>query len=138
MSGGVGASFGVHRASWVIVAGLLLTSTACAHGGAEDASEVPRDDRPVRLHVINRYALPVDIFAYGSGISYRMGTVYPGMTGDFVLRSAMIGGGPVEFVAQSADNAAAARSGQLLLGRGATVDFDIATRLSASTATVRP
>ena len=134
------ASYGVRRGSWIVIAGVLLTGPACAQrgGGTQDASEAPRDDRPVHLHVINRYAFPVDMFAVGSGTSYRMGTVHPGMTSEFVVPRAVLGGGPVEFVAQPADNGRSARSGRLLLRPGAVVDFEVASSLMASTATVRP
>jgi hypothetical protein len=130
----------VHCGSWIVLAGVLLTGPACAHrgGAAEDTSAAPRDDEPVVLNVINRFGIAVDIHAIGSGTSYRMGTVHPGMSARFVLRPSMVGVGPVEFLAQPINNDPPARSGRLLLRRGAIVDFEIATHLHGSTATVRP
>lgn len=117
------------------MAGLLLAAVSCAHRrpGA-DAQPVP--DAPVHVNVINHYTLPVDIFAVGGGVTYRMGTVHPGIPSTFVLHQSMIGNGPVEFIAQSVGTEPPVRSGQLLLAPGDVVEFEIATPLFKSTATV--
>ena len=113
----------------VLVPGLLLTGSACAHGGG--GAPQPADS-PVRVEVTNHYSLPMDVYVVGSGINHRMGTVHPGMVGHFVVPQTMIGNGPVEFQAGSF------RSGPLLLSPGAIVDFVIAEQLFNSTATIRP
>ncbi len=93
----------------------------------------------VRLEVTNNYVLPVEVYAYGAGTSYHVGTVHPGIVSRFVIRDAMLAaGGVVEFVAEPADRRPPVSSGQMLLKRGETVDFVIATHLIGSTATVRP
>jgi hypothetical protein len=118
---------------------MLLAGSACAHrGGAEGAGESVLDDQPVILHVINHYSIPVDIHAIGSGTSYRMGTVHPGMTAQFVLRPSMVGVGLVEFLAQPTNGDAPARTDRLQLRPGAIVDFELTTHLRGSTAVVRP
>ncbi len=123
---------------------------ACAHGRrappapparpapAAPPGEEQRTDSSVILNVTDHYAQPVEVYAIGSGTSYRMGTVLPGLVSTFVLRRAMVGNGTVEFVAIPADGARTVRSGELLLRRGDIVDFVIATHLLLSTATVRP
>jgi len=122
-------------ASWCLVAGLLLTNSSCLHrfGGARP------DERPVELFVVNHYIMPVEVYASGSGTSYRMGIVLPGLESRFVLRQALIvSGRTVEFHAYPADGARAVRSGDLLLVPGDIVDFEIATHLLNSTAVIRP
>jgi len=120
-------------------AALLLTSSACAlgHGATRDPWDGPAAESAVRLNVTNNYNGPMEIYAVGSGTSYRMGTVLPGLISRFVLRQAIIGSGPVEFVAQT-DRQAPVRSDRLLLVPGDVVDFEIATNRLHSTATVRP
>lgn len=127
----------MRRRSWCFIAGLLLVGTSCAHrrGTASDTGAQPLDT-PVHVNVINNYTLPVDVFALAGGTSYRMGTVHPGVPSHFVLRQAWVSNGPVEFVAQPAGTELPVRSGQLLLAPGDVVDFEIATHLINSTATV--
>jgi len=127
----------MRRRSWCFLAVLLLAGTSCAHrrATASDA-DAQGVENPVHVNVINHYALPVDVFAYGGGTSYRMGTVYPGVPSHFLLRQSMTGNGPVEFVAQPAGTESPVRSGQLLLAPGDIVDFEIADHLLNSTATV--
>lgn len=122
------------RSSRFFMAGLLLAGVSCAHRRPDaDAGPV---DSPVHVNVINHYTLPVDVIAVGAGITYRMGTVHPGIASHFVLRQSMIGNGPVEFVAQPVGTESPVRSGQLLLAPGDVVDFEIAEHLLNSTATV--
>lgn len=51
------------------------------------------------VNVTNHYNGPVEIYAAGSGTSYRMGTVLAGLAGQFVLRPAMVASGTVELLA---------------------------------------
>ena len=125
----------MRRASWCLVAGLVLASTSCLHrlGGTRP------DEKPVELFVTNHYVMPVEVYAYGSGTGYRMGTVLPGLVSRFVLRRALVvSGRMVEFMAYPADGARTVRSGELQLVPGDIVDFEIATHLTGSVATVRP
>lgn len=122
------------RGSWFVIAGLLLAGISCAH--RRPGADAQPADAPVHVNVINHYTLPVDVFAVGSGVTYRMGTVHPGIASTFVLRQSMVGNGPVEFVAQPAGTEPPVRSGQLLLAPGDVVEFEITTPLFHSTATV--
>jgi hypothetical protein len=79
----------------------------------------------------------MEVYAAGSGTSYRMGTVYPGLASRFVVRPGMITNGPVEFLARSGNGGPLFRSGRLLLTPGAIVDFELANHPLNSIATVR-
>lgn len=120
----------------MLVPALLLAGSACARGGGED--EPQPDDSPVRVEVTNNHALPIEIYAVGSGISHRLGTVLPGMAAHFVVPQNLIGSGAVELQAQPRASKQQFRSGQLLLAPGTIVDFVIAPQLFNSTATLRP
>ena len=80
----------------------------------------------------------MEVYATGSGTSYRLGLVNPGLTGNFVVRPTMIVNGPVEFLARAGNGIALARSGPMLLAPGNVVDFKLATSPWNSVATVRP
>jgi hypothetical protein len=121
----------MHRGFWLLVAGLIVTGAACAHGrGATTGAAAPAET-VVRLNVTNQTTFPAEVYVVGSGITHRLGTVSPGMASHFVVPRAMIGNGQLEF------QAGAARSGQLLLAPGDVVDFVIRTPAFSSTATVR-
>lgn len=118
---------------WMLVAGLLVTAAACAHGGGA-TGEVQPASAPVRLEVTNNNNLAMQIYVVGSGVSRRLGTVEPGMVGRFAIPQGMLGNGPIEVEARGAQ---VIRSGQLLLAAGQVIDFRIGTSQIASTATVR-
>ena len=102
------------------------------------AGPEPRN-RPVVVYVTNDYTMQVDAYAVADGVSYRLGTVSPGIGSRFLLRAAWLASGSmVEFVGQPADGARMVRTGALLLRPGAVVDFVITSHLIASYATVRP
>jgi hypothetical protein len=127
----------VHRRSWVLAAGLLLTGAACAHHGS-GANLTPLTD-PVQVEVTNKYGLAMDIYAQGAGVTHRLGLVNPGTFSRFTLPPGMLGGGSVEFKAYpTAQPAQLARSGGIMLAPGDTVDFQITAQLFNSYATVRP
>jgi hypothetical protein len=128
----------VLRGWLMLVPGLLLAGSACARGGGEGESETPPNNSPVRVEVTNNYALPIEIYAVGSGITHRMGTVHPGMAGRFVVPQNLIGSGSVELQARPGTTKPPFRSGPLLLAPGTIVDFMIAPQLFNSTATLRP
>ncbi len=92
-----------HRGSWILMAGLLLTTSACGYGidAATDTRRAHDAGGAVELYVTNHHNGPMEIYAAGSGTSYRIGTVYPGFAGHFVVRPGMIINGPVEFLARS-------------------------------------
>jgi hypothetical protein len=129
-----------YRGSWSLIAGLLLAGAACAYGTGT-ASDTWRAEEPagaVQLNVTNLYNGPMEIYAIGSGTSYRIGLVNPGLTSTFVVRPVMIVSGSVEFVARAGSGIPPARSGRMLLAPGNIVDFKLDTSPWNSVATVRP
>jgi hypothetical protein len=129
----------VSRGAGIFIAGLVLASSACAYG-LGTAAESKRPNEPggaVQLYVTNSSGGPMEVYAAGSGILYRVGTVHPGLAGRFVVRPAMIGNGTVEFVARSG-NGPLLRSGRILVAPGDVVDFQLTPSPVTSTATIRP
>lgn len=125
----------------MMTAASLVTAAACALGPRPTTSRADTGpmEGPVVVNVTNYYGLPVEVYAVGAGTSYRMGTVYPGIAGRFVLREAMLAtGGVVAFVAQPAGTERPVRSGGILLKHGDVVDFEVTTHLLGSDVTVRP
>jgi hypothetical protein len=121
---------------WVIlILGLLLVNSSCARGGGDGSAQPV--DRPVRVEVTNNHALPMAVYAVGSGITHRMGTVHPGMEGNFVVPQNLLGSGGVELQARPNAAERAFRSGQLLLAPGTIVVFMISPQLFNSTVTLR-
>jgi hypothetical protein len=123
------------RAFRVLVPGLLLTVSACGHSRP---AEVHPNALPAYVEVRNQHALPMEVYAFGSGITHRLGTVYPGMAGHFVVPQNLIGSGSVQLEARSGTSGQPFRSGDLLIAPGAVVDFVIGDQLFNSTVTLRP
>lgn len=118
---------------------LALTSASCALGRAPivGTETTPSGAVSVQLNVTNDYGSSLRVYAIASGITWRIGTVLPGLASHFVLPRGVAGNGPVEFVALGDDNRPI-RSGSLLLVPGNVVDFKIGNQPLSSTATVRP
>ena len=119
----------------ILAPGLLLAASACAHSGGD---ELQPTGSPVSVEVSNRHALPMEVYAMGSGITHRLGTVHPGMSGHFVVPQNLVGNGSVRFEARPSGNGQPFRSGEILLAPGAVVDFVIAAQMFNSTVTRRP
>jgi hypothetical protein len=124
----------MHRTTRMLIAGLILMSAACAHRGTSADSNQPL---PVAVHVINHYALQVDVYAVAGGTSYLMGTVSPGIDSRYVLRQSLLALGPVQLVARPRGGEQPFRSQQLLLAPGDVVELEITSTLINSTVTVR-
>jgi hypothetical protein len=121
----------------VISSAALLACSACALGvGAGGQAGAADAGAPVHLQVTNSSGGPMDIYATGSGTSYRVGTVHPGLTGRFEVRRTVVGTGAVEFTAQSADGHVL-ESGPMLLRPGDVVDFALTPHTATSMASVR-
>jgi hypothetical protein len=116
---------------------MLLTASACGRRGGGDDGAPPPTDSPVRVEVTNNNALPVEVYAVGSGITHRLGTVHPGMDAHFVIPQNLIGSGGVELQARPGTAGQPFRSGQLLLAPGTIVDFQVTPQLFNSTVTLR-
>ncbi len=123
----------MRRAALVLTL-LLAAAAACSRTGGTDT--LPPLSA-VEVRTTNNYALPVEIFASGSGIRQRLGTVHPGMSADFRLPPNLVGGGAIEFEAQPASNGQPFRSGQVLVSPGALVDIVVAPQIFNSTVRVR-
>ena len=123
------------RCPSTLIPALLLSVAACSHGPAGD--EPKPVDRPVRVEARSNYALPIDIYAVGSGITHRLGTVHPGMSASFTIPQNLLAGNGVELQARSSPSARGFTSEELLLRPGTVVDFWIAPQLFSSTVTLR-
>ena len=123
-----------------ILAALLLMGSACASGtaAAPEGGDAPAAGAAVVVNVTNHYNGPVEIYAASAGTSYRLGTVHPGFARRFVLRQAMVGTNPVEFVASVGGATGTFRSDRLLVAPGAVVDFVVGRHRVLTTVTLRP
>lgn len=119
----------------MLVLGLLLTGAACSRAAPGEAEP---EQAPVRVEVVNNYALAMEVYASGRGISQRLGVVHPGLTADFVVSRNVVLSGGVVFEAFVDVSSPRFRSQSLLLAPGSTVDFVIAAVLFNSTVTIRP
>jgi hypothetical protein len=139
----------MRRGTWIVVAGLLAAVPACAHrrgAVAEPATPEATDSlalalalaNPVVVEVVNDYEIPMEFYASGSGIYYRMGTVAQGMRGRFILRAALVVGGFVQLIATPTGYGPQIPSDRLQIVPGDTIDFRITPLLRSSIATVRP
>lgn len=114
---------------------VLLLSACGLSGGANDAAPSAGS---VEVRVSNRHALPIEVFASGSAINHRMGTVHPGMNANFVIPQNLVGNGSVQFEARpSGGGGQPFRSGEVMLAPGALIEFHIAPQLFNSTVTRR-
>jgi hypothetical protein len=125
----------MHGRLRALVPALLLTASACAHSGGGEAAPAAGS---VQVAVTNQNALPMEVYALGSGINHRLGTVHPGMAGHFVVPQNLIGSSSVRFEARPSGNGQRFLSGDLLLAPGSVVDMVIAAQLFSSTVTRRP
>jgi hypothetical protein len=112
----------------LLVPALLLT--ACSHSGGGQAAP---SSGSVEVQVNNQNALPMEIYATGSGINHRLGTVHPGMNGNFVVPQNLVGGGSVQFEARPSGGGQPFRSGPISLAPGSFVQIQIAPQLFNST-----
>lgn len=118
-----------------VVPALLLTASGCAHSGGGEAAPAAGS---VEVAVTNQNALPMEVYASGSGINHRMGTVHPGMGAHFVIPQTLVGNGSVQFEARPSGGGQPFRSGEILLAPGSLIQFQIAPQLFNSTVTRRP
>jgi hypothetical protein len=125
----------VLRGVRLVVPTILLIAAACARSGGSEEPQ-PSEGR-VYVGVTNQHALPMEVYALASGITHRMGTVHPGMATQFFLPQNLVGSGSVRFEARPSGGGPPFRSGDLLLARGAIVEFVIAAQLFNSTVTRR-
>ena len=123
------------RGSRVLIAGLLLTAAACSRRQANTDSTQPR--AAIRVFVTNNWELSMEVYVRGSGANHRLGLVAPGASREFILPMALVGNGPIQFLAQTSGDNRTVTTTELVLGPGDIVDFEITTQLLDSRATVR-
>ena len=123
----------------LLVPALILSASACSHsGGGETSPQIRENGIPAYVEVENQHALPMEVYAFASGITQRLGTVHPGMSSRFTIPPNLIGNGSVRFEARASGGGQPFRSGEILLEPGSVVDLRIAAQLFNSTATRRP
>lgn len=120
----------------VLILALLPTVSSCSHSSG--GGEVRPTEMPVSVEVTNNNALPMEVSAFGSNISHRLGLVNPGLGSHFTIPKTLIGNGSVQLEARPSGGGRAFRSGEILLSPGAVVDFIIDQQLFNSTVTRRP
>ncbi len=128
-----------------LLACLAVTLLGCG-GRSPDPGPAPADSadaddlanvEPVVLTVRNDFALSVEVYAVGSGITQRLGRVQPGLTGRFTLPRNLTVSGPVEFVADAGGNQRY-RSVSQLLPPGALVVLEVNSQIFNSRLDVGP
>lgn len=127
----------VRRAWGLLAAVLLLAGTACSYPVPGNVTALRAAEPAVTLNVVNDYGFPLRIYAVGSGMTQRLGTVSPGQEGRLILPSIMAGNDSVQLVAQTWDRGPSIHFGPMLLSPGKVVDFTISRRLSLSSAAIR-
>jgi hypothetical protein len=123
-----------------VIAALFVT-TACAHraGTAADPRQPRPQTAPVSVNVTNNSQSSMEIFVRGNGTSYHLGTVAPGVPRRFEVPPGMVAAsGHVQFLAQASGAGPRVQTDEVLVTPGDVVDFEIATSLVGSRATVRP
>jgi hypothetical protein len=129
----------MRRAAWLLLAPLVLAGPLGCGGRKPAPEAVEPQAEPVSVELKNEFALPVELFAEGSGASFRLGVVHPGMTGRFTVPLNVTIGGSTEFILTTNSQAVAPwRSGPMLLAPGSIVDVVAANKFFASTAVIRP
>jgi len=124
-----------------VIAALLAATSACAHPGATGGAPAPV--RPpaarVTVNVTNNSQSSMEIFVVGNGTSHHLGSVAPGVPRSFDLPPAMVAAsGHVQFLAQASGAGPRVQTDEVMVAPGDVVDFEIATSLVGSRATVRP
>ena len=123
----------------LLVPALILSAFGCSHsGGGETSPQIRENGIPAYVEVENQHALPMEVYAFASGITQRLGTVHPGMSSRFTIPPNLIGNGSVRFEARPTGGGQPFRSGEILLEPGSVVDLRIAAQLFNSTVTRRP
>jgi hypothetical protein len=123
----------------LLVPALILSASACSHsGGGETSPQIRENGIPAYVEVQNQHALPMEVYAFASGITQRLGTVHPGMSSRFTIPPNLIGNGSVQFEVRPSGGGQPFRSGETLLEPGSVVDLRIAAQLFNSTVTRRP
>jgi hypothetical protein len=119
-----------------LLAALLLA--ACSHTrGVSPALDVTESASDVNVYVTNHWELPMEIFAVGAGTTHRLGLVHPNTSRSFVLPQIVVDAGLVVFRAAPSADGRYVESEELHIRPGHAIDFEIATNLFGSRATIR-
>lgn len=88
--------------------------------------------------VTNNYALPMEVYATATGVTYRLGTVNPGIKREFALRRDLLATNQVvTFTAQAEGYGPRFVADPMYVSAGEVLDFIIATNLIGSRVDVR-
>lgn len=112
-----------------------MAATACSRTGEEAGEVVPAN--AVGLTVRNNNYLDMDVYTVVNGVSTRVGTVTGSTTRSFVLDPSVALQSGIRIVASPIGGNGRASSGSLVVAPGQTIEFDIGTILSNSSAVIR-
>jgi hypothetical protein len=117
----------MHRGSWLLIAGLLLAGSACAHRRAvvSDAG-TPQLADSVIVNILSHVG-DRDIYAQAAGQSFFIGKVRQGTAHQFVLHQGWLWGRSVEFVTEQF------RSGHFNFSPGDVISWEITMESSRAT-----
>ncbi len=124
----------------LLIAAAAGSVTACATAGNHPVQRYPTlQYGAVAVEVTNDYGLPMEVYASGAGVVYRLGTVLPGIVGHFELRQALLAsGGTIELFARARGAGPTVRSGLVNPQPGDTVQFEIPALLRGTALGIRP
>lgn len=112
-----------------------MAATACSRTGEAAGEVVPAN--AIGLQVKNNNFLDMDIYTIANGVSTRIGTVTGSTTRSFVLDPSLALGTGLRIVASPIGGNGRASSGSLTVAPGQTIEFDIGTVLSNSSAYIK-
>lgn len=116
---------------------ICLSSTAAIGCRSGTPYDVGRETDAVGLVVKNDNFSDVDVYAVADFLATRIGTVGGNSTQRFELSPSMTGGADLRIVATPIGGNGRASSGTVIVSRGQTIYFNVASVLRQSTATVR-
>jgi len=116
---------------------VCLSSTAAIGCRSGSSYDVGRETDAVSLVVKNDNFSDVDVYAVADFLATRIGTVGSNSTQRFELSPSMTNGADLRIVATPLGGNGRASSGTVIVSRGQTIYFNVASVLRQSTATVR-
>ena len=112
----------------------LMSTTACSRTNTLGGEVAPAN--AIFVHVNNQNFLDMDVYAVGSGLATRIGTVTGNSARDFVVDASMATTN-FSIVATPIGGNGRASSGNIQVGPGQTVDFTIGSIMRNSTVFIR-
>jgi hypothetical protein len=112
-----------------------MAATACSRTGEAAGEVVPAN--AVGLTVRNNNFLDMDVYTVVNGVATRIGTVTGSTTRSFVLDPSVALQSGIRIIATPIGGSGRASSGSLVVAPGQTIEFDIGTILTNSSAFIR-